>query len=40
MYAYVFNKNTMRNMNIKKYKNVRKPNIDNRASKKGWDNEG
>ena len=40
MHAYVFNKNTMRNMNIKKYKNVRKPNTDNRASKKGWDNEG
>ena len=31
---------TQQEMNIKKYKNVRKPNIDNRASKKGWDNEG
>lgn len=40
MCAHVFNKNTMRNMNIKKYKNVRKPNTANTASKKGWDNEG
>lgn len=34
MCAHVFNKNTMRNMNIKKYKNIRKPNTANRASKK------
>lgn len=40
MCAHIFNKNTVRNMDIKKYKNVRKLNTANTASKKGWDNEG